>query len=958
MSKQAIKQTLGLLAVPLVLTTGCGDSTGQAGDQAASNERIAVVELELTSKDQPHLLHPLRVAIEAELAGEAYKTDLLIGMRTSDGATGCVLGAMPVEHLGDAGNYVNEAEFVVDRNCYELVGRDDVELFASFDPWNRLGDQEPAEIDETAAFDIYSIVAAAALSVEGCETCETHYTLHDNPGLDAQLRELNMSSVVTVLPVAAEDGVEPIVPDRPDFSVTTRSRVTGLANGEALTEGLVQLSHRIRPIGSSDDGLPLIQRKQDVASELATVEVPSNGDLTIVSPLYIQDDTRDALVDGVWANVEEFELVTCLVTDFDQAIHVGEEQPRANDCAAVPLVIVREEVGADGLPVPQPGAASATDAEVWGDTWEAGSSYGFGESSFTFETWLDVNGTETSATTYGGINVHSAGSWFEAGVYAGGTVFDNAVDVIDIYATFIGYDFGGGAAAMGASILWYEFIPEFEIQMYDGEPLSLHEILDAADLDIETSLSKSVTLLGVTFDDGCGSVEAGLWLEGTLGIDTEQTTITVSTTTQGTEVSGTITPFMDIAAKAGTEVKYGDYVSGGITATLNLLELDVPFTVAVEVIDYSPLSALRLEFNEYASALLTTLSGDIKFNIKWETWCAPFPGCSGSHSHTIATWSGFNTTVDFFNLTQILNTGTNKPATSWCGHSTSKLFTGDFNADGALDYLCHDTNDGKKWIDYQSGGAFTGTNWSRAANWCTGSSNQVLIGDFNGDNRDDMICHTSSSKYIDYADSNAQFMGTEWSYNSTWCTSSGMVIYTGDYNDDGRDDLYCYNKSTGTKYLDYADASGQFAGTDWSGTVLPTGFCGMYNGDTIALKTYHNKYVRAGGSPENWTVNQSSTVGAWEKFVVSCSGDVVSLESYHNRYLQANGSNVDYVVRQQTFIGDWEKFTAVEQEDGSWAFLTDHNRYLQARDGNNGNNWVLKQQTYVGDWEKFTVVPQ
>jgi hypothetical protein len=116
--------------------------------------------------------------------------------------------------------------------------------------------------------------------------------------------------------------------------------------------------------------------------------------------------------------------------------------------------------------------------------------------------------------------------------------------------------------------------------------------------------------------------------------------------------------------------------------------------------------------------------------------------------------------------------------------------------------------------------------------------------------------------------------------------------------------------------------------------------------------------VRAGGSPESWTVNQASSIGAWEKFIVVCNGDVVSLKTAHNRYVQANDSALDYVTRQQSFIGDWEKFTAVEQEDGSWAFLTDHNRYLQARDGNNGNNWVLKQQTYVGDWEKFTVVPQ
>ncbi|KIG19274.1 hypothetical protein DB30_03830 [Enhygromyxa salina] len=827
MSKQVITRTLCTFAVPLVLATGCGDTTNSDGDEAAvANDHITVTKLEITSADDPQLLHPLRVAINAELSGEAYATDLLIGMRTSDGAAGCVLGAMPVEHTSDPEQlegvdsptaYANEAEFMVDRECYELAGRDDVELFASFDPWNRIGDRV-IDASNPTGYDIYSVVAAAAVSLEGCETCETQYSLHDNPGLDAQLRELNLSSVVAVVPVAAPDGEAPALVNRPDFSVTSRSRITGLADGKALDEGQVHIAHHIRPLGSTDAGLPLIQRKNDEPSTLANVEVPSNGDLTVSSALYLEDAAREAIVNGAWSNIEEFELVTCLETQFDQAVYPGELEPRANDCAAVPVVIVRQVVGEDGLPVSQPGAASARSAEVWGDSWGANSSYGFGYSGLSFETWLDVNGSDGAATTYKGIEIHSAGSWFEAGVYSEGTVFDNSVDVLDIYATFIGYDFGGGGVAMGASIFTYEFIPEFEIQLSDGDPVSLQDIFDAASLDIDPTLTKSVSLVGVNFDDGCGSVSAGLWLEGTVGIDTEQTTITASTTRQGVEVEGTITPFMDIAAKAGTTVNYSEYVSGGIIATLNLLELDVPFTVGVEVIDYSPLSAVRLVFNEYASAFLTTLSGDITFSINYTIpWPICWANCSGDHTHTIASWNGYSTTIDFFDLTQIVNVGDDKPSGTWCTGSTQELFAGDFNGDSATDYLCHGTDNGKKWIDFQSGGAFGGTDWVRSANWCLDSSGELLVGDFNGDGRDDMLCHGSSTKWIDYADANGEFWGTDWSAASTWCTGSNAVLYTDDYDGDGRDDLYCYNKVSDTKYLDYADANGQFGGTDWTG---------------------------------------------------------------------------------------------------------------------------------------------
>jgi hypothetical protein len=242
MSKQALKLTLGMLTLPLLLA-GCGDTTTPTSEDSG-NPRIAVTKLQITSSDDPYLLHPVRVAIEAELMGEAYETDLLIAMRSSDGQTGCVLGAMPVAHSGDVlvaddqepapASYVEEVEFVVDRVCYELVGRDDVELFVSFDPWNQLGDRKAFQGSTTnpEQSDLFSMVAAAALGVEGCETCETHYTMHETPGLDAQLRELNLSSVVAVLPVASDSRVQPLVPDRPDFSVTARARVMGLGKGE------------------------------------------------------------------------------------------------------------------------------------------------------------------------------------------------------------------------------------------------------------------------------------------------------------------------------------------------------------------------------------------------------------------------------------------------------------------------------------------------------------------------------------------------------------------------------------------------------------------------------------------------------------------------------------------------------------------------------------------------------
>ncbi|MCY1069806.1 esterase [Nannocystis sp. RBIL2] len=952
MSKPILPRTLGVFTLPLLLSTGC-DDLGPAAAAEARNEHMTLTSLKLSSDGGNYLLHPMRVAVAGELTGAAFDTELVVGLWAEDGSVGCTLGAMPVTHAGEgAASYAHEAVFVVPATCHELAGRDDLALFVAFDPWNRIGDRE-IDVEEVGGYrSEYEMVAGAALGERACDDCTARHALLDSPGMDAQLRELNLSSVVVMLPVDPEGHALEPAADRPDLNVSALSRVVGLPAGKGLERGRVQIGSRIRPRGSSEPGRALIQRKGGESGERAPVKVPGYGDVTTGLALYLDDATRQAIAAGEWAGVQEFELVTCLATDFAQAVYRGETEPRADDCGTLPITVVRQVVDPEGPPVQARTAGKVRSAETWGDSWGANSSYGFGYSGVSFMTWLDVNGSDGPTTTYKGIDVHSAGSWFEAGVDAHATVFNNNVNLIDIYATFIGYDFGGGGVAMGASVFLTDFIPEFEIQLADGVPVSLQEMFDAAGLDIDPTLTQSVTLVGVNFDDGCGSVSAGLWIDATIGIDTEETTITAGTTEEGVEVSGTVTPFFNLAAKAGTSVHYSEYLSGGITATLDLLDLHVPFTVSVEYVDFAPLDAVKLVFSEYAEAVLTTLSGDISFDIKYKIpWPICWANCTKSHSHTIASWDGLSTSIEFFDLSQTVRAGTQQASAYWCTHTGAKLHSGDFDGDGAADYLCHDTADGRLWIDYD--GSFGGTDWSRSASWCIGG--KLLIGDFNGDGRDDLMCHNYANKVIDYADSNAQFMGADWSYTLSWCVHGGAEIEAGDYDKDGRDDLHCHD-STGKKWLDYADTNGRFGGTDWVGFVMPNGFCGQYDGDTIALKTHHGRYVRAGGPNDSYVVDQSANLSNWERFVVDCDGEEVAFKTWHSRYVQANDEASSWIAKQQTFIGPWETFTPVEQEDGTWAFLTHHNRYLQANDAN--TSWQVRQQTYVGPWEKFTVVPQ
>jgi hypothetical protein len=203
---------------------------------------------------------------------------------------------------------------------------------------------------------------------------------------------------------------------------------------------------------------------------------------------------------------------------------------------------------------------------------------------------------------------------------------------------------------------------------------------------------------------------------------------------------------------------------------------------------------------------------------------------------------------------------------NWCGHAAARLFVGDFNGDGRDDLLCHDTGSGKKWIDFaDANGQFNGTNWSRDANWCSHATARLFVGDFNGDGRDDMLCHdvADGRKWIDYAAADGTFGGTDWSRAANFCNHDTAELHVGDFNGDGRADILCHDTDNGDKWIDYADASGRFLGADWSAQL---GWCnhnaarlfvGDANGDTRDDLVCHD--VRTGAK---WLL-YADTAGAF-----------------------------------------------------------------------------------------------
>jgi hypothetical protein len=167
----------------------------------------------------------------------------------------------------------------------------------------------------------------------------------------------------------------------------------------------------------------------------------------------------------------------------------------------------------------------------------------------------------------------------------------------------------------------------------------------------------------------------------------------------------------------------------------------------------------------------------------------------------------------------------------FCGHATGELHVGDFNADGRDDLLCHDVASGAKWIDYADGaGHFQGTDWQTSAAFCGHATGELHVGDFDGDLRDDLLCHdvASGAKWIDHADAQGAFGGTDLTWSSDWCAHVGAQLWVGDVSGDGADDLVCHDVRFGTKWVDVAWPLG---GTDWTDTAPKGGFCGHAAGE-------------------------------------------------------------------------------------------------------------------------------
>lgn len=175
-------------------------------------------------------------------------------------------------------------------------------------------------------------------------------------------------------------------------------------------------------------------------------------------------------------------------------------------------------------------------------------------------------------------------------------------------------------------------------------------------------------------------------------------------------------------------------------------------------------------------------------------------------------------------------------AHGYCSRTSEALYVADANGDGQDDLICN-RSDGLLYVDLaEAGGRFDTIDWSRRRNFCQGGTGQMVVGDFNGDHRADLLCTDQSGvTNVDFADSSGRYLGDEWSVaDSGFCSDSAAeTLLAGDVDGNGTDDLICYNTSNRKTYVNLTNATDADAGLatiDWS---AKTSYC--QSGTLVAL---------------------------------------------------------------------------------------------------------------------------
>lgn len=130
---------------------------------------------------------------------------------------------------------------------------------------------------------------------------------------------------------------------------------------------------------------------------------------------------------------------------------------------------------------------------------------------------------------------------------------------------------------------------------------------------------------------------------------------------------------------------------------------------------------------------------------------------------------------------------------------------------------------------------------------------------------------------------------------------------------------------------------------------------------SIALITFHGRYVVATDGSQDWLLKQETSPGDCGRFTLHDLNGKVALETCHHKYVTAamtGTTSLDWALGQEPKLDDCGWFIRHSLGQNKVAFETCAGRYWTAA-GDSWEpelHWVLIAQTYKqNDWETFTV---